>query len=184
MAKHFRLSPAPFARLRPLLPNKVRGWLRTGDCQARRPGEERVMAKQARDRFPAWRWWAAVGVVFVVGAVSGSASAEPLRSRWYIGGGLGVSGVHDMEERSCVCLWSLRAGHAPSSAQAIHPILRPPLLVFFSVPSHLTRDTSGRMQYPPAVGAEPRCGRGSHHPPTEMIAKGFKLRLYTRRMSR
>ena len=99
MAKQFWLSPAQFARLQPLLPSKLRGWMRTGDCQAQRPGEERVMDKQARDRFPALRRWVAVGVMFVVCAVSGPASAEPLRSRWYIGGGLGVSGVHDMEER-------------------------------------------------------------------------------------
>ena len=68
----------------------VRGWMSTGDFPSpAAPGEERVMDKQVRDRLPAWRWWVAVGVVFVVCAVSGPASAEPLRSWWYVGGGLG-----------------------------------------------------------------------------------------------
>lgn len=73
--------------------------MRTGDFQAQRPGEESVMHNQARGRFPAWRRWIAVSIVFVVCAMSGPASAEPPRSRWYIGGGLGVSWVHDMKER-------------------------------------------------------------------------------------
>ena len=42
-------------------------------------------------------WWMTVGVM--VCCLSAEASAEPQRSAWYIGGGIGAGWVHDMEER-------------------------------------------------------------------------------------
>ena len=43
--------------------------------------------------------WAAVGAMVMVCSLSGEVGAEPRRSEWYIGGGIGAGWVHDMEER-------------------------------------------------------------------------------------
>ncbi len=43
--------------------------------------------------------WVIVGAMVTVCALSGEADAEPHRSQWYIGGGVGAGWVHDMEER-------------------------------------------------------------------------------------
>ena len=43
--------------------------------------------------------WVTVGAMVTVCCLSGEAGAEPRRSEWYIGGGIGASWVHDMEER-------------------------------------------------------------------------------------
>ena len=43
--------------------------------------------------------WAAVGAMVLVCSLSGEVSAEPQRSQWYIGGGIGANWVHDIEEK-------------------------------------------------------------------------------------
>lgn len=43
--------------------------------------------------------WVIVGAMVTVCCLSGEADAEPHRSQWYIGGGIGAGWVHDMEER-------------------------------------------------------------------------------------
>ena len=64
--------------------------LKAGFSQAR---PEEALMKRSVVR------WAAVGAMVTVCALSGEADAEPQRSEWYIGGGVGAGWVHDMEER-------------------------------------------------------------------------------------
>ncbi len=44
-------------------------------------------------------WWCVVGVIVVSVAASGEASAEPWRSGWYVGGGVGVNWTSQMDQK-------------------------------------------------------------------------------------